>query len=421
MTTTFNKFLATATTAAIVTTAIVPAASAEKVHSFTDLNKNYDEAVSFLYSNGIIKGKTNTTFVPNANLTRGDAAVILAGALGLDTENAKDAGFKDLNSRIKGSVNALAEAKIIASNTDKFNPNELLSRGAMAKLLVLGFELQGFETETPFNDATGAFAPYIEALYGTEITYGKTPTSFGTNLNITRGDFANLLYRTFNFVIENSGPFAKSVEFTSATSFKIVFEEAFPADVTTEDVVDSTILGIVLEDGTEIIPDPTSLAFSEDRTTLIVTHNQDLTGKVGTIYVDFISQPFEFVAPVAGAGTINLEGTDPVSFDFAGKNTVDVVLPATAGIANLNGMVMNVTDTFAANATVTVLLKDTNVPAAQGGIGQTWGTLQYKDSKWELVDDAKYDVIPAGTYVLEAPFKDAANNTTTLTLNVEVK
>jgi hypothetical protein len=419
MTTSFKKFLATTATATLAATVIVPAANAEAVHSFKDVSANYDEAVSFLYSNEIINGKTPTMFGTNMGLTRGDAAVILAGALGLDTENAEDAGFTDLNSRIKGSVNALAQYEIIAK-AEKFNPNELLSRGAMAKLLVNGFGLDGYEVETPFTDAVGAFAPYVEALYGTEITSGKTKTTFGTNLNITRGEFANLLYKTILFVEENSIPYAESVTFINANTFEIKFEEAIKEQFTADDVAEVTSLGIKLDDNTIIAPQPTQYELSSDRTTMTVHY--DLSGKAGVLAVDEVQTPFDFKAPSAGSGSIVLEGqATPITFDFAGNTTAAVTLPATSGIANLNGMEMTVADTYAENAKVTVILKDTDVEAAAAGKGLTWGTLDYKEGKWVLEDSVNYDIIPAGSYQLEAVFTDVNKNTATLTLNIKVE
>jgi hypothetical protein len=428
MTTSIKKFIASTATATLVATAVVPAANAEAVHSFKDVSANYDEAVSFLYSNEIIKGKTLTTFGTNMSLTRGDAAVILAGALGLDTENVKDAGFTDLNSRIRGSVNALAEYGIIAK-AEKFNPNNLLSRGAMAKLLVNGFGLEDYEAETPFTDAVGAFGPYIEALYGTEITSGKTTTTFGTNLNITRGEFAKLLYNTIVFVEENSIPYAKSLKFINSKTFEITFEEAVKEQFIADDVAEVTALGVKLDDQTVIFPQPTEYELSADRTKMTVHY--DLSGKAGVLTVDDIEQAFDFKAPIAGVGKITLDGVEsPISFDFAGTTAATVTLTTTSstvnltttpGTVNLNGMEMSVADTFAENAYVTVILKDTDVEAAAAGKGKMWGRLEYKEGKWVLVDSTNYDIIPEGNYQLEAIFTDINENSTTLTLNIKVE
>lgn len=299
-------------TAALVTTmvagAAVPAvfaaevnpavsAAAEKAdsvgmifdHPFTDVGPRYEEAVSFLYALEMVNGKTATTFGTSQSLNRGDAAVILANALGLDTENAEDAGFKDLNNRVRGAVNALAAEGIISGKTaDTFAPGEPLSRGAMAKFLVSGFELEEYAEKTPFTDVGGVFAPYIEALYGTGITSGKTPTSYGTHANIMRGEFANLLYNTILFVIDNEYvPYAEAVSSINSTSFSITLTEAAPEEYTAGDLWDLFYVDITLEDGSSIMVNPTSVTLSADRTLLTVEHGTyDLNGKAGTIWVD---------------------------------------------------------------------------------------------------------------------------------------
>ncbi len=173
----------------------------DKPTGFTDVNERYAVAVDYLHKAGIVNGFSSSEFGTYQNITRGDTAVILARLMGFDTENAPDAGFTDLNPRVKGAVNALAAKGIVSGVTsDTFAPHEPLSRGAVAKILTLTFGLTDLAVETPFTDVNGSvFEPYIEALYGAEITSGRTTTSFGTHEPIMRGDFANLLYKSYNF------------------------------------------------------------------------------------------------------------------------------------------------------------------------------------------------------------------------------
>ncbi|MGG3988449.1 Ig-like domain-containing protein [Bacillus smithii] len=205
----YRKFVATAATATLVATAVTPAFAAENL-PFNDVNKNYEKAVSELYSKGIVKGVSKTEFGTYKTLKRGDAAVIIARALNLDTKNAPDAGFKDVNSSIKGAVNALVAKGIISGvSKDKFNPDAPLTRGQMAKILVNAYpSLKDKAKETPFTDLTAGFKPYIEALYGAGIAGGTSKTTYGTNQNITRGDFAKLLYKAMNF----EAPKAESIK-----------------------------------------------------------------------------------------------------------------------------------------------------------------------------------------------------------------
>ncbi|WP_046178362.1 S-layer homology domain-containing protein [Domibacillus tundrae] len=312
-----NKYaFFTAATAATVTVASFSApASAAYEHPFTDVGDRYGEAVDFLYMIEAINGVSSTKFGTQQTLTRGDAAVILSNMLGLDTESAADAGFKDLNSRVKGSVNALAEYEIVSGVTaTEFKPGEPLSRGAMAKFLVTAFELEEYAVETPFTDVGGVFEPYIEALYGTGITNGKTDTSYGTNQNITRGEFANLLYGTVLFDIENSYyPVPVDATVASATSTQIVLEEAAPEDYTPTDIADMLYFSIDYGDGTENDFEPTSYSLSADRTTLTIQHkNEDLTGKKGIMLINdwetILEAPFDFTSATI-TSSANVEGS----------------------------------------------------------------------------------------------------------------
>ncbi|WNS78289.1 S-layer homology domain-containing protein [Domibacillus sp. DTU_2020_1001157_1_SI_ALB_TIR_016] len=292
---------ATATTVAISSLAVP--ASAESSHPFTDVGSRYDEAVSFLYDNEVVNGISATKFGTSQTLTRGDAAVILANMLMLDTESAPDAGFKDLNPRVKGSVNALAEIGVISGVTKtEFKPELSLSRGAMAKFLVTAFELEDYAEQTPFTDVGGVFKPYVEALYGTGVTSGKTSTSYGTNLNITRGEFANLLYGTYVFVVENSYfPVVANVQVTSATQTKINLTEAVPTDYTAADVAAYLYFSVQYSDGSVEEFEPASYSLTDDRKALMINHTGvSLTGKKGTMIVeDFESEAkaaFDFTA-----------------------------------------------------------------------------------------------------------------------------
>lgn len=310
----FKKFLAAGTSAAVVVAAVTPAAFAHENHKFADVTKNYEEAVTFLHDWEIVNGKTETTFGTNLNLTRGDAAVIMANALGLDIENAPSAGFTDLNSRIAGSVNALAEVGIISGVTkEKFAPNDPLTRGAMAKILVLSFELDEFAVDTPFIDAVGVFGPYIEALYGTEITYGKTETTFGTNLNITRGDFANLLYRTFTFLEDTIYiPYAQTAELVDSNTITVTLEEAAPAEYSAEEVAEGLWIMAEFADRSVTVPAINNAVISDDLTVLTFDIAPDLAGKEGLLYIDELEIEFNFTAGTTNASALNFDAASTV-------------------------------------------------------------------------------------------------------------
>ncbi|MFJ7977693.1 S-layer homology domain-containing protein [Peribacillus sp. NPDC096379] len=293
----FKQYIATAATIVLLATAAVPAyaeSDYEPSYSFTDVGSRYAEAVDFLYATGIINGISKTKFGTDQNLTRGDAAVILADTLGLDTKNAKNAGFKDTFPRIAGSVNALVEAGIVSGVTaDRYEPKEPLTRGAMAKFLNLSFELSDYATETPFSDVGGVFKEHIEALYGSGIASGKTATSYGTKQNISRGDFANLLYNSIMFSIDDEFSSIVSADLIDSKTMRIHFAEAVPEDYTAEDMTEYMLIIAELEDGQYITSAAKNGVLSSDRMSLTFTHT-DLAGKAGTLYIDDLELPFNY-------------------------------------------------------------------------------------------------------------------------------
>src|SRR5690606_9113631 len=139
-----GKSLKIFTATAVAATVFAPVASANTTFKdITPANSHY-EAVKSLVERGIINGYEDGTFRPNASLTRGQAAKILANALNLDTSS-KELKFKDVTSKLGyiWAINALVNAGIINGYEDNtFKPNAPLTRGQMAKVLVDAFGLE---------------------------------------------------------------------------------------------------------------------------------------------------------------------------------------------------------------------------------------------------------------------------------------
>ena len=67
--------------------------------SFSDVKESHAdfEGISTLYAAGIISGYPDGTFKPDTNVTRGQAAKMIAGALKLDTKEVEDPKFTDIS------------------------------------------------------------------------------------------------------------------------------------------------------------------------------------------------------------------------------------------------------------------------------------------------------------------------------------
>ncbi|WP_262174266.1 S-layer homology domain-containing protein [Saccharococcus sp. Marseille-Q5394] len=219
----YKKIVATSATAAFVASAIIPAAMAAAPTNFTDVNSNYKEAVDYLLAHNITNGVTSTEFGTTQNIKRGDAAVFIARALGLNTETAKDQGFKDLNNRVKGAVNAIVAEGIASGKTkESFAPDQNITRQEMAKMLVNAYDLTA-ETTAGFKDVNSNWIGYVSALKDNGITLGKTETTFAPEANLTRGEFALFMFRAETLEETVTVPEIVSISATNPTTATVSF------------------------------------------------------------------------------------------------------------------------------------------------------------------------------------------------------
>ncbi|MCM3004624.1 S-layer homology domain-containing protein [Priestia koreensis] len=200
----YRKFIATAATATMVAGAVAPLAS----FAATDATGIYKDAVNYLIDKGIASGIDKDTFGVQLKIKRGDAAIMVANALGVYGKDAKDAGFKDLNNRIAKAVNPLKEAGIISGKTaTEFKPDANITRGEMAIIVSKAYNLKaGADVKNPFKDATGIYKDAVLALYSNKVASGTTADMFGTTSEITRGQFAIFLYNVENLTIDKDKP-----------------------------------------------------------------------------------------------------------------------------------------------------------------------------------------------------------------------
>lgn len=193
----FNTALATAVAVSGVA-ALAPTTEASTL-SFPDVNEGdfFYDAVMDLANRDVpvIKGYADGKFGPYNQVTRGQAAVMLSNALGLDTENVTDPEFKDIPTThdYYGAIAALANAGHISGYADNtFKPSEPISRYHMALILASAYDLVANDIdELPFTDIKIAdYKDEIAALFENKVTVGTTPTTFSGDNKVTRGQMA---------------------------------------------------------------------------------------------------------------------------------------------------------------------------------------------------------------------------------------
>ena len=80
-----------------------------------------------------------------------------------------------------------------------FMPNEVITRGQLAKILVLGFKFEvASNYNNSFKDVTSqtSNANYIQTLVDLKITEGTTPVTFSPYNAVTRGQIASFIVRS---------------------------------------------------------------------------------------------------------------------------------------------------------------------------------------------------------------------------------
>lgn len=224
----YKKFVATAATATLVASAIVPVASAA---GFKDVSADNEFApfINALVDEGIINGyASDNTFRPNNKLTRGQVAIMLGRWL----ENNGETVPADWNTVSRfddvpaGATSAagkeLAKYAALVKDSGVFtgvlgnlNPGQNITRENMAVVLdrvastVAGISLVELAEEiedVKVNDLANAQTAYqdeIQALADLGIT---TVSNFRPKEQVSRAQFAKFLYTTLEIIQDVTAP-----------------------------------------------------------------------------------------------------------------------------------------------------------------------------------------------------------------------
>jgi trimeric autotransporter adhesin len=163
----YRKFLAGTITAAVVASAVAPAASAAGL-KFTDvagLDAETSTAIEALVGLEVIKGYPDGTFKPNQTINRGQAAEMTVKALKLTPAAPTGKVFEDLSEKSYYApfAEALA-AKGLIPATGKFGAGADMTREAMAVALVTGFGLKDNGKAVDVKDLASASPEARDAI-----------------------------------------------------------------------------------------------------------------------------------------------------------------------------------------------------------------------------------------------------------------
>jgi hypothetical protein len=198
----YRKFLAGTISAAVVASAIAPAASAAEL-KFKDtagLDAETTAAIEALVGSSVIVGYPDGTFKPNQTINRGQAAEMIVKALPNVEPKANPTGkvFEDLTEKSYSSkfAEALVDAGLIPAG-GKFGAGTGMTREAMAVTLVSAFGLKDTGVAVEIKDLDKA-AEASRAAIKILAQHGLTKLldgNFNPTADVTRSQFALFFYR----------------------------------------------------------------------------------------------------------------------------------------------------------------------------------------------------------------------------------
>ena len=213
----YSKTYKAALAFTLATSAIVVSMPTANAITFTDVeslgNSQYEltlkDSIYSLANRGIVNGKTATQFAPMAQITRAEVAKMIVKAKNISTSNVKNPNYKDVKTTdwYYPYIAALSNMNILNGYDGNIaKPNNPITRGEMAKLLAVAFDLKASGSSTPFTDVPKKHFsyPYISALYENKITTGVSATKFGYLDNIRRGDVAIFITKIEKLLADTS-------------------------------------------------------------------------------------------------------------------------------------------------------------------------------------------------------------------------
>jgi uncharacterized repeat protein (TIGR02059 family) len=178
--------------------------------TFNDMSKHWaNEYVSLLASKWIVSGTSYTAYSPSMAITRADFAKYIANGLGLTGNTTSAAKFSDVgvNGKDAAYIGAASDAGVISGKTNgKFDPNAAITREEMASMMLRAMHYAGVQPSNAsldhFTDkskigswATDAVAANVEA----GIISGVTPTTFQPKANATRAQAAVMIVKMLQY------------------------------------------------------------------------------------------------------------------------------------------------------------------------------------------------------------------------------
>ncbi|KXZ00982.1 S-layer protein [Bacillus cereus] len=187
-------------TAAMVAGVVSPVAAAGK--TFPDVDGHWSkESVYYLVEKGAIAGNDDGTFAPDREITRAEAATMMAKILNLPIEKGAKPSYADSQNHWASAIIAAVEkAGVVKGKGDgTFDPDGKIDRVSMASLLVEAYKLDtkvNGPLETKFDDLKDSWGKdKANILVKLGISVG-TGDKWEPNKSVTKAEAAQFIAKT---------------------------------------------------------------------------------------------------------------------------------------------------------------------------------------------------------------------------------
>ena len=186
--------------------------------------------IEFIAKHGVIRGFANGTFVPGADISRKDAAVMMTRALDLVNFEGEPIPLDDMHPTSPNfkEVMIALENDWLTLNENNFEPDAPLTRDEMSRMLAIAYSYEGKNT-SKFTDIPqgNPYYPYIDAIAMYGVTTGYTDGTFRPKEKVTRAQFSAFISRVYQkplaYEVKNAGQTVAVVQSVEAALEEVAY------------------------------------------------------------------------------------------------------------------------------------------------------------------------------------------------------
>ncbi|MBP3360448.1 MAG: S-layer homology domain-containing protein [Clostridia bacterium] len=179
-------------------------------NSFNDIKEHWaKDSIEEMHSLGFVNGRNDQLFDPDGDITRAEFVAIVVRMLGIDTSEAVNV-FEDVpeTAWYYSYVNAAASAGIVKGSLNGFEPEKLISRGEMAKVLMETCKFADVEydenTARPDFTDSDKFSEWekeaIDYVSGAGLIKGMPDGRYANANRATRAEAVTVLNRIYHLM-----------------------------------------------------------------------------------------------------------------------------------------------------------------------------------------------------------------------------